>query len=227
MATLSVRTIAANCLGKSTPLSLLQDIFGVYADDNPQTRSLKDQLDWIQNRPFVRVALVTIQGATPNLQRDLDNANTVYRGECGAWVYCVGTRTVDQPDLLWLDQDDCGMNGHSVSDEEDELFDLGRDMGAEVVCYYISGDGAFAGCAAHPAGRRGFWVGAAASPWTFGHELTHVVGGNQHPNGDTSIPAPTSDNLMFTPTASITNPPPDLTNTQCNRIHNDPDMESC
>lgn len=219
MATKSVRTIAADCLGESAPLSLLEDVFGVYGDNN-QTRSLKRQLDLIQNRPFVRVALVTIQGATPNLQRDLDNANTVYQNECSDWVYCVGSRTVDRPLLLWLDQDDCTMNGHSVSDEEDDLFDLGRDMGADIVGYYINGDGAFAGCAAHPSGRRGFWVGSGASPWTFVHELTHVVGNNAHVSD--------TDNLMMdSGTSNITNPPPDLSGSQCTRIGNDPAMESC
>lgn len=222
----SVRSIASSCLGKSVPLSLLEDIFGVYGD-NTQPRSLKDQLDRIQNKPFVRVALVTIQGATPNLQRDLDNANTVYRNECEAWVYCVGSRTVNHPHLLWLDQDDCLASGHSVSDEEDELFDLGRDMGADIVCYYINGDGSFAGCAAHPSDRRGFWVGrpatpivAGSSPWTFAHEMTHVVGDNGHVTD--------TDNLMMdSGTSNITNPPPDLTSSQRTRILDDGDMEEC
>jgi hypothetical protein len=220
MATLSVKTIAADCLGKTPTLSIRRDILGVYGTDNPQDRSLKERLNLIRNNAFVRVALVTIQGATPSLQRDLDNANTVYQGECGDWVYCQDSITVSRPALLVLDQDDCSGAGHSVSDEEDELFDLGRALGADIVGYYInSSSGGFAGCAAHPPGRRGFWVGASASPWTFAHELTHVVGDNAHVGN--------SDNLMFTPTANITNPPPDLTNGQCNRIGNDPDIESC
>jgi hypothetical protein len=107
-----------------------------------------------------------------------------------------------------------------VSDEEDDLFDLGRDMGADVVCYYITGDVAgFAGCAAHPNGRRGFWVGNGASPWTFTHELGHVVGDLRHVTN--------RNNLMFTPTANITNPPPDLTNSQVDDVLDDPDIEQC
>jgi len=227
MPNLSVRPVVANCLGKSGSLSLLEDVFGVYGG-NTQTRSLKTQLDLIQNKPFVRVALVTIQGATPNLQRDLDNANIVYQNECGCWMYCVGSVTENQPHLLWLDQDDCTMNGHSVSAEEDELFDLGRNMGADIVCYYINGDGTFIGCAAHPPGRRGFWVGSGASPWTFGHELTHVVGDNAHCDGDPSCAVNDTDNLMYGGgTWNITNPPPDLTSSQRTRIINDPDMEKC
>lgn len=220
MATLHVRTIVSDCLGKSGNLSLLRDVFGVYGEST-EVRSLKDQLDLIQNHPFVRLALVTIQGATPNLQQDLDNTTLIYGNECGCWAYCVGSITVDRPHLLMLDQDDCWTNGHSVSDEEDELFDLGRSMGADIVGYYITSDAAgYAGCAAHPPGRRGFWVGSGASEWTFPHELGHVVGDNQHVDD--------LDNLMYGDgTYKITNPPPDLTNSQCSDINSDPDMESC
>ncbi len=220
MASLSVKTIAADCLGKTAPLSLKEDVLGVYANDNPQARSLKAQLALIQNKPFVRVALVTIQSASPNLQRDLDTTNEIYQRECNAWVYPVDSITVNRPALLVLDQDDCSGNNHSVSDEEDELFDLGRNLGADIVGYYINtSNGGFAGCAAHPPDRRGFWVGSGASPRTFAHELTHVVGDNSHEAN--------SDNLMSTPTASITNLPADLSNSQCSRIVDDDVMENC
>lgn len=220
MAAQSVKSIVSSCLGKTTPLSIRRDVLGVYANDNPQNRSLKERLNLIETRPFVRVALVTIQGASPTLQRDLDNANIIYLNECNHWVYCQESITVNNASLLVLDQDDCAGSGHSVSDEEDELFDLGRNLGADVVGYYInSSNGGFAGCAAHPPGRRGFWTGSTASPWTFAHELTHVIGDNSHSSN--------SNNLMFTPTANITNPPPDLTNGQCDNIEDDPDIEDC
>ncbi|HEX2042645.1 MAG TPA: hypothetical protein VHF24_08400 [Acidimicrobiales bacterium] len=168
----------------------------------------------------VRVAVVTIDGANANLQRDLQAADLVYLTECGVWVDVVATTTVDRPDLLVLDQTDCLTDDHVVSDEEDELFDLGRDLGADVVAYYIQGDTAgFRGCAAHPPGRRGFWVGDSATQWTFVHELTHVVGDNRHVTD--------RDNLMFRNTGMITNAPPDLTADQCERIRDDPAMVDC
>ena len=126
MAIQSVKSIVDNCLGKTGTLSVKQDVLGVYANDNPQTRSLKARLDLIETKPFVRVAIVTIQGATPGLQLDLDNANLVYLNECNHWVYCQNSITVNQPNLLFLNQNDCiGGIFHSVSDEEDQLFDLG------------------------------------------------------------------------------------------------------
>jgi hypothetical protein len=202
-------------------LSLKEDLFGVYAADNPQTRSLKSRLNLIQTKRFVRLALVTISGASPNLQRDLDNTNIVYQNECDAWVYPVGSITVDRPNLLVLDQDSCPLGVQAnPTDEEDELFDLGRNMGADLVAYYIQNGPGAVGCSAYPAGRRGFWVDDGASPWTFAHELVHVMGLNPHVSN--------SDNLMSTPTANITNPPPDLTNSQSNNVLNDNDMEdSC
>jgi len=236
----SVRSIAETCLGRTGTLSVKRHVMGVYGADNPRDRSLRRQLNLIQNRPFVRVALVTIrplnstQGQIGTLQTDLDNANTVYQNECNAWVYPTGSRVVNT-NLLGangrLNQNDCAASGHNVSGEEDTLFDLGRDMGADVVCYYIAGDVAgFAGCAAHPPGRRGFWVGNTASPWTFAHELTHVVGDNPHPGNDSQIPNNDNNNLMWTPTGGpngIQNLPPDLRQVQCDRILDDPDMETC
>lgn len=164
---------------------------------------------------YLPISVVTIEGSDPDAPADLQNANTVWGSECGVFVDVVAQSTVDDPDLLILSQTDCRVVNHVVSGEEDELFDLGRNTGADVVVYYIQGDVAgFAGCAAHPPGRRGGWVGEAASPWTFGHELGHIVGDNRHVTD--------SDNLMSTPTANITNLPPDLTADQCARILRDP-----
>jgi hypothetical protein len=229
----SVRNTVSSCLDKSGTISVREDVLGVYGDDNPQDRSVLDQLNRIRNRPFVRVALVTVRpsgspaGQDGNLQRDLDNTNRVYQNECGGWVYPVGSRVVNTNLLgtnVLLDQNDCSGNGHSVSGEEDDLFDLGRDMGADIVCYFINGStgGAF-GCAAHPDGRRGFWAAnssPARTPWTFPHELGQIVGDNGHVSN--------TDNLMYGGgTNGITNPPPDLTGSQCNRIEGDEDLETC
>jgi hypothetical protein len=141
--TVNVRTAVADRLGKSGTISLKKDVFGVYSDDHPQSRSLLEQIDLIRNKPLVRVAQVTVTGGdivtpAPRSQRDLDNANTIYQRECGAWIYCTGNITVDRIDLTFLDQDDCSLGAsHSVSDDEAELFGLGRGLGANIVCYYI------------------------------------------------------------------------------------------
>jgi hypothetical protein len=224
----SVRTSVSRRLGKSGTLSLKRDVFGIYSNDNPQTRSLSSQMDLIDNKPLVRVAQVTVVGGnivtpTPRPQRDLDNANTIYQRELGAWVYCAGNITVDRIELTFLDQNDCVSSTQDITSDEAALFALGRNLGASIVCYYIwSCTVSAGGCAAYPDGLRGFWIGSGpnnspASPLVaFAHELTHVVGDNNH----VTTPA---NNLMTQaagkPVSST------LTNSQATRMLNDPAME--
>ncbi|MEM7092001.1 MAG: hypothetical protein AAF567_03275 [Actinomycetota bacterium] len=231
----SVRDAATDCLGATTPLSLRRDVFGVYGDNN-RTRSLRDQLDLILNRPFVRLALVTVRpagsalGQYVNLQRDLDAANEVWQSDLGAWIYCTGVATVAS-DVLGgngvLNQPGCPLGIQAApTAEEDALFDIGRGLGADLVGYYIAGstNPNLAGCSAYPAGRRGFWVRFNATQWTLAHELTHVVGLTPHvPN----MPATNSDNLMWPSTVGWTKLPPDLNAAQSVGILNDPGIEQC
>lgn len=254
MATVSVRDVTSRCLGRR-PRSVLKDVFGVYGRNilGTRARSLRDQLDRIQTKPFVRIACVTVRppgstaGQIATLQRDLDAANDTFEQRCafeglpplgeslispGFWVYCAGARVVRTGILGTngtLDQRDCnagwmldflGVGDHEVSKEEDDLFSLGRDLGASIVCYYLPRDPAIPasggatsglrGCAAHPGGRRGFWVGPNATQWTFAHELGHIVGNLGH--------SKSNSNLMFGGrggTASITSNPPRLSKRQC------------
>jgi hypothetical protein len=229
---INVRTSVANRLGKSATLSLfeegrlrgLQQRQPAVAFTAPPDGAHRDQAvgssgisDGHRHGQQLRPELATatrLGQRQHHLQRECD----------GAWIYCQDTRTVDRPDLTFLAQNDCGgvVGGHVVSDDEDELFDLGRDLGANIVYYYIfSGLKRVGGCAAHPPGRRGFWVGSPpnnppASPEVaFAHELTHVVGDNGHVS--------TPNNLMLRaknkPVSST------LTNAQEARILADPDME--
>lgn len=240
MATRSVREIVWNCLGKSGYLSLKEDVFGVYSNDHPQDRSLKSQLYLIQNKPFVRVGLVvilsgTVMAASANdLQQQVDCANEVYQADCGVWIYCEYRLDINRPGLIQIQQNDCQINGHNPSGDEAALFALGRNMGADIVCYFIDGSqsaGTF-GCAAHPAGDRGFWVGnanwatTADKEYIFAHELGHVVGDNRHTIDDLKIANNDTDNLMYRFVNGYTNLPPDLENVQCKRIHNDPAIET-
>jgi hypothetical protein len=239
MATLSVRTVVNNCIGKSGRLSIKQDVLGVYATDHPQTRSLLQQLRRIQTEPFLRLAVVTIrppgstQGQYENLQRDLDVANEVWQRDCGTWIYCVGS-IVEVTNLLGmsvvLNQNACplGVQANPTA-EENQLFNLGRNLGADVVGYYITGstNPTLGGCSAFPQGRRGFWSGFNQSPNMFAHELTHVIGLNPHPAQDPDVPDNDQDNVMWPTPGAITNPPPDLRPVQCTRVRGDNSVETC
>jgi len=239
MATVSVRTIIRDCLGKTGTLSIKRDVLGVYGNDNPQTRSLTERLRLIQTAPFVRLALVTIrpagstQGQYANLQRDLDVANEVWQRDCGAWIYCVGS-AVDNTGVLGnnvvLDQNACplGVQANPTA-EENALFALGRNLGADVVGYFITGstNPNLGGCSAFPQGRRGFWSGFNQSQNMFAHELTHVIGLNPHPADDPDVPDNDQDNVMWPTPGAITNPPPDLRPVQCSRVQGDASVETC
>ena len=249
MATLSVRKIVNDCLDKSGRLSIKQDVLGVFGPDNPQTRSLVQQLRLIQTTLFLRLAVVTIRppgstlGQYQFLQSDLDAANEVWQRDCGAWIYCVGSVVV-VTNLLGtngvLNQNACPLGVQAnPSTEENQLFNLGRNLGADVVGYYINGstNPTLIGCAAHPAGQRGFWVGFQATKTTetvnvLAHELTHVIGDNPHPANDPDVPDTEQDNLMWPtltggPTVAITNLPPDLRAVQCQRVLGDNSIETC
>jgi hypothetical protein len=239
MATLSVRSVAATCLDRHGDLSLKRDVFGVYGTNPNANRSLVGQLGLIRTRPFLRLAIVTVrplgstQGAYQNLQRDLDVANEVWQRDCGAWIYCVGS-VVETTNILGtngiLNQASCPLGVQAnPSSEELALFSLGRNLGADVVGYYVSGstNPNLGGCSAYPAGRRGFWAGFNQSQNMFGHELTHVIGLNPHPAQDPTVPDNDQDNLMWPTPGQITNLPPDLRSAQCQRLRGDGSIETC
>jgi len=245
----SVQNIVLGCLGRQ-PRSLLRDVFGVYGSNSegPRVRSLRTQLTRIRDRPFVRIACVTVQptGSSglqyQHQQRDLDRADETFEQGCGVWLYCADSRVVTT-DILgsngMLDQTDCnaggplgfiGINDHEVSAEERQLFAFGRGSDANIVCYFLPGGSTNpgkGGCAAHPPGLRGFWVEFDTSRWMFAHELGHIVGNLGH--------AESKSNLMWRKPSQITETPPILTKAQCaipsiaffSGVTLDPDVERC
>jgi hypothetical protein len=172
---------------------------------------------------IVPVVVVALQGTSPDIERDLAMANTIWGSEVGVWFEIDHVLEPDRPDLLFLSQEDCKRFGHVVSAEEDELFDIGRGLDAELVGYYIDassfGDNVL-GCAAHPPGRRGFWViHDTTFDFVWAHEATHVIGQNPHVTDDT-------DNLMYPFVDVVTNLPADLNDDQRATILNDPALLS-
>jgi hypothetical protein len=110
--------------------------------------------------------------------------------------------TLNLPLLTDLDVGACTMG--STTAEQNQLFGNRNNAGADDVCVYFvrSTVPPLNGCAAHPTGQPGAVVTSVASPWTLGHECGHVLG--------LVHVAPTDRLMMGGGTWNITNPPPDL-----------------
>ncbi len=257
MADVSVRETVATCFGRSGALSVVRDLLGVYGinditniPSNPRgpIRSVRERLNLLRTRPFVRVAVVTVRpegsslGHELQLQRNLDDASEMYLKHCGVWIHCMGVALVHTsafgPSVI-IDQDDNSLTGipvfsRGITLDEFFLFSMGRDLGADIVAYYIGGSvNQVGGNASHPPGRRGFWVtwtirgtlpDGTPSPQSrnnrfgFAHELGHLLIGHGHRRD--------SDNLMFR-SPTWTTRPPLLTDGQADEVQGDKALERC
>jgi hypothetical protein len=157
------------------------------------------------------VFFVTVNGATTNLNRDLNSANNVYN-QYGIEMFDLGRITVPAPTLLDLAQPTCNTIPQTApTGEETSLYTIGRDrFPANMIAYYVrSTTLGVRGCAAYPANRPGAVVTDGATQWTLAHEIGHVLG-LAHRNNTT--------HLMNNGTAAITANPPILTNADQNTV---------
>lgn len=242
MADVSIRKTIATCFGRSGALSVVRDLLGVYGLNTitrPRIRSVRERLNLLRTRPFVRVAVVTVRpegsplGDELELQRNLDDTSELYLKHCGVWIHCMGVALVHTsafgPAVI-IDQDDNSLTGvpifsRSITLDEFLLFSMGRDLGADIVGYYIGGSvNGVGGNASHPPGRRGFWVewtkAFDSNQFIFAHELGHLLIGAGHWRDGAS------DNLMFFSTGWTTRPPL-LTESQANEVQGDKALERC
>ncbi len=130
----------------------------------------------------------------------------------GIRVQHLSNETLSLPDLNVVDVGGCFM-GQSTP-EQTTLFANRNNVGAnDVVVYFVQATNPpFNGCAAFPAGRPGAVVASGATQWTMGHEIGHVLGLN-HVNDNNRL-------MTGNGTANITNPPPDLVNTEITTMRN-------
>lgn len=155
--------------------------------------------------PTVRVHAKVLTAPNVSIATAVQRMREVYLS-VGIRVQLVTTQNLDLPDLNDVDVGQC-LLGQTTA-EQDELFANRDDAGAnDVVVYFVrSTVPPFNGCASHPDGQPGAVVAQGATQWTLAHEVGHVLD-LRHVNDN--------DRLMTgNGTANITNPPPDLVDTE-------------
>lgn len=124
--------------------------------------------------------------------------------------------SVETLNLPLLNDVDVGACENATTAEQNQLFANRNNAGPNDLCVYFvrSTVPPLNGCAAFPAGRPGAVVTSVASPWTLAHECGHVL--TLGHVGD-------SNRLMMGGgTWNITNPPPDLIQTEVDRMFASP-----
>ena len=158
-------------------------------------------------RPYrsrVRVHVKVLATPTNFTVNDMvDGMRTVY-ASVGIRLDLGSTETLNLPALMDIETGDCV--GGQTTQEQRDLFDHRNNVGANDVAAYLvrtvtSNGNALNGCAAHD-GRPSCVVARGATRWTLGHETGHDLGLN-HVNDNNRL-------MTGNGTANITNPPPDL-----------------
>ena len=113
--------------------------------------------------------------------------------------------------------------GGQTTQEQRDLFNNRNNVGAADIAVYMvrtvtSNGNALNGCAAHD-GRPSCVVARAATRWTLGHEVGHVLG-LVHVNDNNRL-------MTGNGTGNITNPPPDLVESERQTMENSPLTETC
>ncbi len=158
---------------------------------------------------FVRIHVKILTSPSVSINTMIASMRLVYES-IGIRVQWVSTETLNFPALNDLDVGSCTLG--SVTQEQTQLFaNRNQARPNEVVVYFVRTTvPPFNGCAAHPADRPGAVIAQGATQWTLAHEVGHVLG-LFHVNDNNRL-------MTGNGTGNITNPPPDLIQTEVNTM---------
>jgi len=157
---------------------------------------------WWHQGPFVRLHVKVLAEPTSITRAQMIQSMVdVYAG-VDIDVVVGSVETLNLPLLADLDVGPCTMGNTTA--EQNQLFGNRNNAGPNDICVYFvrSTVPPLNGCAAFPTGQPSAVITSVASPWTPGHECGHVLG--------LVHVTPTDRLMMGGGTWNITNPPPDL-----------------
>lgn len=163
----------------------------------------------------VRVHLKILQN--PDISTDVLVANmrTVYE-TARVGVEVASTETLSLPTLLDVRVGSC-TSGQAMTSDQTALFGNRNNVQAnEIAVYFVRTTiPPLNGCAAHPTGLSAAVVVQTATEWTFAHEVGHLLDLNHVDD---------NDRLMTgNGTINITNPPPDLDESEASTMDASPE----
>ncbi|HKI09967.1 MAG TPA: hypothetical protein VKA09_16370 [Nitrososphaeraceae archaeon] len=173
---------------------------------------------WFAGAPasFVRLHVKILADPTSfTIEQMIDAMREVY-ATANIRVDIASRERLDLPLLEDVEIGECRMG--STTSDQNELFNNRNNVGTDdIVAYFVRTTIDVAnGCAAHPIGKPGCVVVRLASRWTLAHEIGHVLG---LAHVETSGGPCLLDRLMTgCGTVSITNPPPDLIDSEIRRM---------
>ena len=219
---ISLKDIARRCVGLTGSFSVLRDFYGIRNSPNspPIQLSLIQQTRLLRDGQHVSIHFKIVTNPTSfTLDRMIDAMRQVY-GNFGIGVV---VRTIENlnlaADFLNIDIVANCPTGQTTN-EQNQLFNNRNNVGTnELVVYMVRATNPpFNGCASSPTNRPGAIVVRTASLWTLAHEVGHVLG---LPHVDDASPSCMLDRLMTgCGTGLITNPPPDLIQTEVDTMNN-------
>lgn len=132
----------------------------------------------------------------------------------GIRVFVAGSEVLQLPTLMDIDVGACDQS--ALTSEQLELFGNRNGVPADGIAVYFirSTNPPLNGCAAHIRDSPALVVTQLASRWSLAHEVGHVLGLDHVADTDRLM----TGNGTFT----ITNPPPDLINSEIDTIRSSP-----